>query len=449
MRTAVAVTSLLACVWLFGCTGGEERSAVALEREVQRISEGKELWSGYDPLSVPLAVFDGSNTSLFRHPAPPDGFVEEADAHVFEGRHPAVVANSSATLGGVSTATVMLESLPAEGTLSEWAALVVHEGFHVFQGTTGRRWGANEADLFLYPVDVAELLALRRLETEALRRAFSAQERDVAAGWAQRAVDLRRERFDGLEPAFRAYERGIETHEGTATYVEYKVAGREEPLFPAGGFDAEDVRSRAYVTGVAWALLLDRFDPNWRDGFDGDDNRHLDTALAEVLLTIPGSSQECVMTTSERALAARVAREDVEQVLAQRTERRSRFESSPGWQIIVQADATSPLWPQGFDPLNVRRVDGGVLHTRFLKLGNENGVLEVMGGTALTEEVGPHPLFNGVRRVILAGLETEPQVEIEGEHVSISSPSLNADFIGAGVQRSGSQVIVRLSPCGR
>jgi hypothetical protein len=431
---------------LFGCAGDGERSAVALEREVHRVSEGRQFWPGYDPLAVPLAIFDGTTTFLFRHPTPPAGFVAGANLHVFEGRYEAVVANSSALIGSVSTATVMLESLPTESTLSEWAALVVHEGFHVFQGTTGRRWGANEVDLFLYPVDDAELLTLRRLETEALRRAFLARARDVAAGWAQRALDFRYERFDRMDPAFQAYERGIETHEGTATYVEYKVTGRTQPLFPAGGFDAEDVRSRAYTTGVAWALLLDRFGPNWRDGFDGDDSRHLYTALAEALLTIQESSRECVFTTPERAEAARVAQKDVERVLVQRAERRDQFESSPGWQIIVQADETSPLWPQGFDPLNVRRVDGGILHTRFLKLGNESGALEVMGDAVLTDEVGPHPLFNGVRRLILAGLETEPQVEIEGEHVRISLPSFSADFTGASVHRSGRQVIVRLGP---
>lgn len=449
MRTALALVLLLACMELFGCAGDRERSAVALEHEVHRVSEGRQFWPGYDPLAVPLAIFDGSNTFLFRHPTPPEGFVAGENLHVYEGRNAAVVANSSVLIGGVSTATVMLESLSTESTLSEWAALVVHEGFHVFQGTTGRRWGANEVDLFLYPVDDAELLTLRRLESEALRRAFLTGERDVVAGWAQCALDLRHERFDRMDPAFQSYERDIETHEGTATYVEYKVTGRTQPPFPARGFDAEDVRSRAYITGVAWALLLDRFAPNWRDGFDGDDSRHLYTALAEALLTIQESSQDCVFTTPERAEAARIAGEDVKRVLVQRTERRGQFESSPGWQIIVQADETSPLWPQGFDPLNVRRVDGGILHTRFLKLGNESGALEVMGDTVFTEAVGPHPLFNGVRRLILAGLETEPQVEIEAEHVRISLPSFSADFTGANVQRSGRQVIVRLGPRGK
>ncbi len=443
---AVVLVSLLVCVGLIGCAGEGERSAVALEQEMHRVSEGRQFWPGYDPLAVPLAIFDGTSTFLFRHPTPPEGFVERADLHVFEGRHASVVANSSVQIGGVSTATVMLESLPPEGTLSEWAAVVIHEGFHVFQGTTARRWGANEADLFVYPVDDAELLLLRRLETEALRRAFAAQEGDVAAGWAQRALDLRHERFGRMEPVFQAYERGIETHEGTATYVEYNATGRTEPPFPAGGFDAEDVRSRAYTTGVAWALLLDRFDTDWRDGFDSDESRYLYTELAEAILVIKETTQDCVFTASERAEVARVAREDVERVLALRGERRDQFESQPGWTIVVQADDTSPLWPRGFDPLNVHRVDGGILHTRFLKLGNDSGALEVMGGTALTEAAGPHPLFNGVRRLILAGLEAEPQIDVDGEHVRINLSGFSADFTGASVQRSDRQITVGLGP---
>ena len=443
---AVALVSLLVCVWLLGCAGEGERSAVALEQEMHRVSEGRQFWPGYDPLAVPLAIFDGTSTFLFRHPTPPEGFIERADLHVFEGRHAAVVANSSAQIGGVSTATVMLESLPPESTLSEWAAVVIHEAFHVFQGTTARRWGANEADLFVYPVDDAELLMLRRLETEALRRAFVAQEGDVAAGWAQRALDLRHERFGRMEPVFQAYERGIETHEGTATYVEYKVTGRTQPPLPAGGFDAEDVRSRAYTTGVAWALLFDRFDTDWRDGFDSDESRYLYTELAEALLMTTETTQDCVFTASEREETARVAREDVERVLALRGERRDRFESQPGWTIVVQADDTSPPWPRGFDPLNVHRVDGGILHTRFLKLGNDSGALEIMGDPALTEAAGPHPLFNGVRRLILAGLEAEPQIDVDGEHVRINLSGFSADFTGASVQRSDRQITIGLGP---
>ncbi len=445
MRTA-ALALLLVLAVLSGCATEEDRSAVALERELQLVCAGQEFWPGYDPLAVPLAVFDGTNTFLFRHPAPPEGFVEREGVRVFDGRHEAVVANSSVWIGDVATATIMLESLPAEQDLGERAALVVHEGFHVFQGTTGRRWGANEVDLFTYPTDDSRLLVLRRLETEALRRAFLGSGRDTVAGWAIRALELRQERFAGMDPASQAYEQGVETHEGTATYVEYKAAGRTDPRLPPDGFDAEDVRSRAYTTGVAWALLLDAFSPGWQQGLCSDDSLHLDISLAKALAAAHASPRRCRFTASERSAAARLAQTDVELVRERRVERRAQFDSSPGWRVVVEADEASPLWPQGFDPLNVQLVDGGILHTRFLKLGNEHGALELMGGTAFTQAAGAHPLFNGIRRVTLTGLETEPEVEIQGERVIVNAPGFKADLTRARLERDGAQITVRLAP---
>jgi len=442
MIRATLAVFLLISVSLPG-SAGSGLSAPQVESAVRDAASEGEVWPGYDPLAIPLAVFDGTETYLFRHPAPPDEFAERDGAHVFAGRHPGVVANSSARIGELATATVWLETLPEGSTPRDCAALVFHEGFHVFQGTTGRRWGGDESQLFVYPVDDDGLLALRRLETEALRRAFEAEDDAAAADWARVALGVRRERFGRMDDAFVAYERGIETLEGTATYIEYRAAGRASPGFPAVGFGAEDVRSRAYTTGVAWALLLDRFAAGWQDGFGDDDGILLDTSVAGALPAAEASPSRA-FTAPERAEIERVAREDVRDVLRGRAERREAFESSPGWRLIIEAGVTSPLWPQGFDPLNLTRVDGGVLHTRFLKLGNESGALEVMGGTVLTEEVGPHPILNGILRMTLAGLDEEPAVETDGERVTVAIPTLKAEFSGARVEREGARVTIRL-----
>ena len=443
-RTALLMLAL--CIALQSPAAAEVSPAVALERSLQELCGDVEAWPGYDPLSVPLAVFDGTNTFLFRHPAPPEEFRASGDLWVFEGRHPSIVANSSVSIGEVSTATVMLETLPAESTPEERAALVAHEGFHVFQGTTGRRWGANEVDLFTYPTDDAALLALRRMETEALRRAFAAREPEGAREWAAYALGLRDERFAALEEAHKAYERGIETMEGTATYVEYRIAGRTQPSWPEGGFDAEDVRSRAYTTGVAWALILDRFSPDWCGGFADDDSIHLDTALARALRDAGEARQARAFTTAEIEAMELAAHADVSRVLEQRTERRSQFESVPGWSVVVEADSASPLWPQGFDPLNVHRVEGGVLHSRFLRLGNDSGSAEVMDTASLTEGMGPHPLFNGILSLTLTGLENEPAVEVSAGEVAVSASGFSAAFRDATVERQGENIVIRIAP---
>jgi hypothetical protein len=114
----------------------------------------------------------------------------------------------------------------------------------------------------------------------------------------------------------------------------------------------------------------------------------------------------------------------------------------------VSSAGGQPLWPQGFDPLNVERVEGGILHTRMLRLGNDSGELQVLdeGGAdveALTEGAGEHPLFNGVLRVEIAGL-VAPEVEDEAGHVFIKVPGLTLSLRGASVEQRGETVFVEL-----
>jgi hypothetical protein len=140
----------------------------------------------------------------------------------------------------------------------------------------------------------------------------------------------------------------------------------------------------------------------------------------------------------------------VEALLAERSARRTAFEARPGTRLVVEAAEGQPLWPQGFDPLNVHRVDGGVLHTRFLRLGNEGGYVEMVvepGAEveALTEAAGPHPLFNGVSRLVIAGL-TEPEVEEADGAVSLRARGVTLQLSGAAVEQSEGEVRIRLAP---
>src|SRR5918911_1015435 len=181
------------------------------------------LWPGFDPRAIPLAIFDGERTILVGHPHPPSGFHERADrpgTWVMVGRHPDVVANTSARIGGVATATLLLDPAPPQPARAA-AATAMHEAFHVFQRRAHPRWSANEAALFTYPVDDARVVALRDEETEALRRALAAAGDADAACWSAAALALRAERFarlDRQDTALAAYERASEWNEGLANY---------------------------------------------------------------------------------------------------------------------------------------------------------------------------------------------------------------------------------------
>jgi hypothetical protein len=83
-----------------------------------------------------------------------------------------------------------------------------------------------------------------------------------------------------------------------------------------------------------------------------------------------------------------------------------------------------------------------VLHTRWLKAGNGSGALEALDRAALTEGVGPHPLFNGARRLVVTGLK-EPRVTEAGGTVTISADGVKGAFTGT-VERTGQAFVVRL-----
>ncbi|MCA1612780.1 MAG: hypothetical protein LC800_01245 [Acidobacteria bacterium] len=359
----------------------------------------------------------------------------------FPGRHETVTANAHVELNGVWTATAMLAP-GNKTTLRERAALVVHETFHVFQRERHPDWRGNELELFVYPFEDAEGLQLRRLESEALRRAADGA-RGGAACWGRTALALRRERFARMTPDAAAYERGTELNEGLAEYVEARAAGRVKSGLGAGEFAAEDIRRRSYLSGRALALLLDRFAPRWKQQLEAGDKRPLDELLAA---SLPQARGLCVLTQDARARQRERARAEVSQLLARRDAAKRDFLARPGWTLVLVAGDGAPLWPQGFDPLNVRRVGGAeVLHTRFLKLGNDAGSIEILGRASLTEGTGRHPLFNGVRRLTAAGLAAAPTVEEFAGGVKLSAENLKAEFRGASVTRDGRTLTVQLA----
>ncbi|MES1242114.1 MAG: hypothetical protein ABUT39_10880 [Acidobacteriota bacterium] len=431
----------------------DSERAFAVEREVLRIAAERALWPKFDPLSIPLAVFTGERTYLFRHPAPPEGFTAVPDgralAFVFPGRYPAVTANTSAEVGGTLTATLLADRSDPATTTNDLAAVALHEAFHVYQKRQHPGWAGNEGDLLLYPIDDARLLALRRLESEALRRALSAPDTRATACWTRLAMAHRRERFAAMEPAFSAYERLTELNEGLAAYVQLIAGGRKTVEIPAGEFAPAQVRARVYAIGPALALLLDRLRPGWQESVESGEVKFLDEALESAAGKTGEEPAPCSWTPAEVAGIESAAKNDTASVVQDRASRRKAFDARSGWRVIVEPADGRPLWPQGFDPLNVERVDGGLLHTRFLKLGNDDGDLQAIDEAgadieAFTEGAGPHPLFNGVRRVVVAGL-AKPEIATEGGTVTIRGSGFTATFKNAGVRTDGTTVVVRVA----
>ncbi len=429
-------------------SNAEFERAQAIEQEVRRLAAHHKFWPHYDPVAIPLAIYTGEATYLFRHPAPGSDFEPVAPSmapvYRYPGRHPAVTSNSSADIDGQATATLLAES--SRGSVPTLAAVALHEGFHVFQRARHPGWVANEGELFLYPYSDPDQLSWRRQETELLRRAVSAENDVDRACWSRAGLEARARRFAELDPRFQAYEIGNEWNEGLAQYVQLRALGDSHLDFPEAGFDATALRTRFYTVGPALGLLLDQLRPGWKEVLEADDTRPLHELLTEAV----AEADPCALSATEVEVLEHRARRDARKVSQDRETRRAKFDADPGLRLVLVAAPETPLWPQGFDPLNVEVVDGGLLHSRMLKLGNDHGSVTAVDGegidlTLLTVAAGEHPLFNGVQRVEILGVaEFEPKQA--GDRIELVGSGLQAEFEPARIETTESTVTVVLLP---
>ena len=376
------------------------------------------LWPGFDPLHTPIELFDGTNTYLYRHPAPPKEFTPvkgHPGVYVFPGRHSTVAADTAADLAGVLTATMIFHAADEAS-----AAVLAHECFHVFQARQHPSWTANEVSLFTYPNTNPENLALMRLEMEAMRRALAAATPEC---WAARVRAIRSERFALLPPDAIAYERGTELHEGLAQYIQDLARGQQK--WESRTFGPEEVRLRGYASGDGLARVLDRVNPNWKS--------RIGNSLDELLPT--SDSAACAFTDMETNAAKEQALSDVKALQDQKGQLQAAFDAQPGWRVIVVSAKDKPLLLDAFDPMNISALSSDtILHKRWLKLHNASGSLEIMNHGSVTRGVGAHPLFTGIATWKTAGLSGQPEVKQDGSKVTLSSPVLNASFSNANLE---------------
>ncbi len=327
----------------------------------------KQLWAGFAPLEIPLLIWDGIHTYAFHHPNPPAPFEPEWDWYVMSGRAETMVGNSTGTLEFLPIATVMAVGLSSQAA----AALAIHEAFHVFQNMQYPRWSANELEVLRYPMLDVDGLALRRLETRALSRAITLQD----LGWVRAALKARASRFARLEERQRIFERELERIEGTAFFVEGRV--KEEAFsLSEEDFAPQDVRQRCAVIGRAWMELLTRFASQSVRGLGSE---YIDLLLKPVAKTAP----ERPLTFSILEYERERARQDIE--ILKLLRKTKRLEFFDGFGFLLEITSGTPLQPQGFDPINLEALETGeVLHSRYLRLGDANGWLEMLGASCLT-----------------------------------------------------------------
>lgn len=449
-RTWAAVVVAVAAMAQAGPRGQEskpvarETKAVAAVFDALHAVEGRPLWPGFELARVPVAVFDGQRTYLLRHPAPPSEFapVPGSALRAVDGQHSTMRANTSVELAGVLTATYM-----ATGGASPEAsaAIIAHEAFHVFQRQKHPDWVTNEVNLFTYPFEDVKNLAQARLEAAAFERALSSPDAAQAACWSRAALAVRTERFSRLPQDAVSYERGVELVEGTASLVQYRAGERSQPSISASGLAADGTRRRAYAAGRTIGLLLDRLAPGWEARLEAAKPQAvLDEELARALPSPAGAP--CASGAEEVEFHDQAAARDVAVFVARRNTSLREFTDAAGWRVIIRAAEGAPLKPQGFDPMNVLRLDAGqVLHTRWVKAGTGEGAVEVMNRSSLTRAAGSHPLFSGFRELEVTGLPAEPEVTAQNGGIMLIADGVQARFAHATLARGNRTITITVS----
>jgi len=374
------------------------------------------LWPGFMPARTPCLVFDGRDTWLL-HADPPslDGWYRQGGRWTFTGRHPQVLANTAVLLDGLlPAATILLSELSDHFTSRQLAAFAVHEAFHVHQGQhPSPAWTADELSGLTYPFGDEEVLVARAMETRALHRALHGE--GDGLGWAAVALGWRQERFTRLSVVHQAYERSMERVEGLAHHVERRFLN-EPPCLDLPDVPTEQIRKRAYTVGAAYAALLDRAVLDWPVAVQAS-GIPLDVLLAGVVAPV----RETAAVPGE---IRRWASEEAQGVAGRQQEALDAFGARPGGRLLLTvADGSEPLWPRGFDPLNLRVLaDGSLLHTRFLQFGNGTVSGELLGATCRSWGMGTHAFASGFRQIELVGVdwsERGTSLEVSGPGVSV------------------------------
>jgi hypothetical protein len=234
------------------------------DAHADRCQDGTELWGG--DLCVPLLLADPDTRAVFAASADPQN-VMTRDGHLYRGELPIEIniANTSVDWAGQAWAMVMLP-IPADADAA--LAVALHESFHARQAEFGLPSDGG-AVAHLETLDGRTWL---RMEISALIAALR-REGHVREGAIASVLAFRAERWRLIEGA-EAAEIPLEDHEGLAQYTGDVLAYGDEAaervaadIERALGGDASYARSYAYSTGPAYGLLLDEFDPGWRERF--------------------------------------------------------------------------------------------------------------------------------------------------------------------------------------
>ncbi len=340
------------------------------------------VWPGFTLFAQPVLLYDraGHRSYLVAHPAPPAGFTRFTKGPppilARDGELPELQSDyyTDYALGG--RPTFVLVFTPGEDTFQRLTTLA-HERFHVFQHA---HFSDDHRDNTYGAVD-PENMALATMEQRALAEALKAPGPEGSTRYARMFVALRSTRNARLAPPVRGIEDALERSEGTADYVQQRLAAR--PVFAHAGGAGSGLHNiierlemtldrdrmaftRYYETGSAQGWLLDRAGlPRWKR--EVTEGRTLFAVMQEAYPVDPGEVSTRVAAAMNELLGYQrlvaECRDRLAKAAAQREAAIREFATAPGWEVRV---AEPPTGAHGanftFSGSDFELEDGGKLY---------------------------------------------------------------------------------------
>jgi hypothetical protein len=250
------------------------------------------------------------------------------------------------------------------------ASVIIHEMFHCFQASYGEKRYGNEILGIEYPIE-KENIALRSLERQYLYDAVFENNKHKKNELLIRYFSIRNKR-EKLNGNVIDYEKGIESLEGTAVFVEFQALkqltpekGRLELLkeylgsFSEINIDNLAIRRSSYNQGMVLCVIADDLLPNWKQKYQKSDLYLSDFILNELKIEIRQSEDDLSLSNEVDAC--------LQDWKKQRDKIFSNFENKPD-KIVVN----SGVQMTGFDPMNIVKRDKEIMHQSFLRVILDN-----------------------------------------------------------------------------
>lgn len=361
-----------------------EKSKEALAKRIQtEINEEvlNNYWKGYK--MVPFALYDDKKIYLANHYYPPSDFNKVENICIGPWRQE-FIANTMITFEGEEMGIVNLDMISPTSSYETLYSITVHEMFHGYQNKKGflDKIQYSEFMFMKYPF-TKENIALRVIERQELLKAVFAQDIKQKENHLGKFIGAREKRSALIGESIK-YELGLESIEGTATYVEYKAYLHKTPLpyeFVLSKFtdnlagypeNFNSFRHSCYSPGMLICLTLDQFNLDWQEEYMNSGKLLYEFFLEKI--SVPKEDTNLLDSVKDQALdqaqdqeQAQDSKLQIAEYLANTEAKRRKvsvdnFLNSEGYKIVLNGS----MGMAGFNPMQVVPYENQILHQTFL-----------------------------------------------------------------------------------